>query len=956
MGIGARVVAGILICPIMLSLWSTVPVSASGSWTTGTFTWGERETVTNGTAGQGCYPTSATVVGVGAFPEVGTVCIYQRPDFRYAIYHKQFSNWWGGSNTQSYFVVGLGTDQNLYHVENMGTHLPLSVPSSNDLHFNTLTAGFTNNHLLTYIPNFHTALVRSDNIGEPVKYQLQPGVSKNFIPSADNSPVTTGAVGISNNGRWMVVEVMGAGIVRLDTATRQIKAFSEYVHTYGVGSNANMTYLVTDDGLLVATFDYNVTPTVHVLTDGCGLDLATYNGDLRDQLRGRSCPSDSGRLQTAISSHYSNYYEARGAMATRFNTDGDTLYFVSYEYNDPADMMTPTIYQTPLRAGDFQAETQLEYLAIGDSFTSGEGDIEQKSDGSSYYLPGTEDLNECHVSSRSYPFLLRDYFGISSERMKSVACSGAQVLPDYIGSSQNYLGQANRISNKKGEALQIARENALELFSPGIIPQLEYIKRYQPNVLTVMGGGNDVGFGSILEYCASPTWQEIFVDATCGYAKEGHVLQAVLAQSIQSQYNYTLMLLRMIREYSPNTTVYVVGYPSFISESPLADCLNSGVLDKDERMMIHNGVSTMNAMLAAAAESSGVKYIDIQDSLHGGRLCEGSEYVTGILDVVRARHADEHEMFHPNGRAHLKIASRITSGDISFEAGMNSQPLPEKIAFNALESFKVADHRVALRQEMTKPIATEQTALELSMPAGSSAPNSEIVITMHSNPTNLGRLLSDGSGSVVDSVLLPDTLKPGRHVLLVETTSPSGEDITYYQFITLVSNQPGDADADGILDENDSCLFITSWVDETTGKDVCTVAVVNPAPDEQEEVPDDNELVVPENEETEIVKLDGLNTSNSVTSRNNRPNQEPRGNSILAAGEPVVTSSEGRKVTDTVPQENMAAQGEVKGASTVGSPTSASLLRWELYVFAVFAVLSTLLGGCGILKLLRSQA
>ncbi len=531
-----------------------------------------------------------------------------------------------------------------------------------------------------------------------------------------------------------------------------------------------------------------------------------------------------------------------------------------------------------------------------------------------------------------------------------------QVLPDYAGNSQNYLGQANRISNKKGDALQIARENALELFSPGIIPQLEYVKRYQPKVLTVMGGGNDVGFGSILEYCASPTWQEIFVDATCGYAKEGHVLQAVLAQSIQSQYNYTLMLLRMIREYSPNTTVYVVGYPSFISESPLADCLNSGVLDKDERMMIHNGVSTMNAMLAAAAESTGVKYVDIQESLLGGRLCEGSEYVTGVLDVVRARHADEHEMFHPNGKAHLKIASRITSGDISFEAGMNSQPLPEKIAFNALESFKVADYRVALRQEMTKPIATEQTALELSLPTGSTTPNSEVALTMHSSPTNLGALFSDDNGSLAGLVLLPDTLKPGRHVLLVEGTSPSGEDITYYQFITLVSNQPGDADADGISDEYDSCLFITSWLDETSGKDVCTVAVVNPAPDEQKEVPDDPEFVVPENEETEIAERDGLSTSTSVISRSNQPNQEPGGNSILAAGKPVVTSSKGRTVTDTVPQENMAAQGEVKGASTGGSPRSASLLRWELYVLAAFAVLSTLLAGYGILKSLRSQS
>ena len=47
----------------------------------------------------------------------------------------------------------------------------------------------------------------------------------------------------------------------------------------------------------------------------------------------------------------------------------------------------------------------LNYLALGDSYSSGEGDIGKKANGSSYYVYGTDGNEECHLSSRSYPFL-----------------------------------------------------------------------------------------------------------------------------------------------------------------------------------------------------------------------------------------------------------------------------------------------------------------------------------------------------------------------------------------------------------------------------------------------------------------------------------------------------------------------------------------------------------------------
>jgi hypothetical protein len=58
---------------------------------------------------------------------------------------------------------------------------------------------------------------------------------------------------------------------------------------------------------------------------------------------------------------------------------------------------------------------------------------------------------------------------------------------------------------------------------------------------------------------------------------------------------------------------------------------NSGLLDRDELNLLNSAVSEMNLTLKQAALNTGVRFIDIEKALEGGRLCEGSEYVTGVI-------------------------------------------------------------------------------------------------------------------------------------------------------------------------------------------------------------------------------------------------------------------------------------------------------------------------------------
>jgi len=921
----SRYLLQILLFSGMLSVFAPpLYAYAYGSWKSGNFTWGESKKLTSPVSEERCQPTTVTVVGVSSLNEFAQVCVYERPDFRYGIYNKYIDLWYGGY-TNRYFVVSLGSDRNMYVIDGINTsQQPLDVPSSNDLHFNTLTMGFTNNHFLSYIPNLPTKLRKTTSLDQPTRYQLVEGAEQPFIPYNQANAVTTGAVGVSEDGDWIVAEVMGAGLVRINTATRYIQGFSNYTHRYGVGSDAHMTFRITNDGLKIAAFDYNITPVVYTLESDCLVGTDTYSEVFAFTLHRQSCPSDEMRLYNALNQRYTAQL-ARGMSASGFNLDGDTLYFDNYVYEDENDWMHPTVYRTPLYAGGYRADDGLDYLALGDSYASGEGDIETKSDGATYYLEGTEGKNECHISSRSYPFLLRDNKDIDPTRMHSVACSGAEVLPDYVSVAETYPGQGKRLAGLSASDQKVVKDRALSTFAPGNLPQLEFIRHYRPKVITLMGGGNDVGFARILEYCATPSWKGIFVDDTCGYAVEGSPLRAMLAQSIQSQYEYTLLLLRKIRQVSPGTTVYVIGYPSFISEQPSANCFNSAALNDDERVMINHGVTFMNSALEAASTSMGVHYIDIQDTLEGGRLCEGSEYVTGLSDLglLKIIDNDTQEAFHPNAKAHDKIAQRIIAQGFQVEPGHNGESLPEPIEPTLPSYFAGAEQKQTAQQTVTAASVVEGGAMPISMQEGSLASGSSATLTIYSDAISLGEVSVNGTGGIDALLALPSSLKPGRHVLTIDGLSPSGEPVQYYQFVTVTSRIYGDEDGDGITDADDRCPFFSSWIDETSQQDIC----VDSVPGETTTAPSDDQARRP-------------------ATKNEAPSKEKVSQVAAVSGDETTSNSN---------DDTTKSAGEVLGVHRDNPLTLHESSRDNWFITGAIVLLSTLTAGYGIVRYTRRR-
>lgn len=835
-GRGVRVFGLIFFTLICAGLYSSGAHAAEGSWREGSFTFGERQSLSPDSQSTSCVIQKVLAVGVNAVPLQLDLCVYERPSFRYAGYSRYINMGYYGYS-EYYFLLSIGNDRSMYTVNGMSSQrMPIDVPDSDDLHFSTLTMGFTNNHRLSYIPQFHRSVSVSTNPSTLNKQYDVTGSEQPFIPFdlSGREYVTTGAHGVSKNGKWMAVELMGTGLVLIDTRTREIHGFSGYKHGYGYGSDARIKFVVSNDGAHVATFDYNITPTVYTLDQECVVRTGKVTELFQESLRPyRVCPDDESRLLNALVEKTGSYQASRSEYASEFSSDGNTLYFDSYEY-DMNDWMNPKRYRMPLYSGNYVPDTSIHYLALGDSFSSGEGDIETKPGGSSYYLPGTEKSQQCHLSERSYPFLLRDALNIDTANMKSVACSGAKVLPDYLAPMSNYLGQYNRLGGIDAEELERKQVAALDEFTPGHIPQLEFIRQYKPKVITLTGGGNDVGFGDILKYCATPSWNAIFADNTCDFAVDGTNLRGILGQSIRDQYDYTQLLIKKIRQASPETTVYIVGYPSFIVESPIAACINSGMLNPRERKMIHQGVLYMNTMLKKAAESTGVKYLDIQDSLHGGRMCEGSKYITGVVGIGFNFEKHQSELFHPNFLGQERIAAAITQQSFGLAAGQNTVMPNEPMTLETPGYFITDETQITTKQTaITEDVIVEESPMAFSISEGMLAPNSTVAITLYSEPIVLPITRTDSKG-LLASIVLPKTVKPGRHVLVLEGTSPTGELVRYYQFITVASKNSGDMDGDGIKDSEDPCQFISSWIDEQTNKDVCKVkASANPSPEEQ---------------------------------------------------------------------------------------------------------------------------
>lgn len=284
---------------------------------------------------------------------------------------------------------------------------------------------------------------------------------------------------------------------------------------------------------------------------------------------------------------------------------------------------SPTTVGAPLVPG--------EYVALGDSYSSGEGapsDVEPgwvagtnvfrvrpRRIGSSI-VPVPVRLNGCHRSRLSWARTL----GVSP--VNHLACSGA-IVPDVIAGGQEMRPPDDRS--------QLERLRDLSAASP-------------VSLITITLGGNDARFGDIVRSCR-------LGPGDCLADLKGTELPLFEAVGRDLENTYT-----QIQGAAPGARLLVVGYPD-IFPLPRAGWTRCGWMTDSEKERVETFTRLLEGTIRDAADRAGVEFLPTRDVLAGHELCTADSWVfpitsaqSGPLDQMQA---------HPTRSGQEAIASAV---------------------------------------------------------------------------------------------------------------------------------------------------------------------------------------------------------------------------------------------------------------------------------------------------------
>lgn len=663
-----------------------------------------------------------------------------------------------------------------------------------------------------YYRDFTSKFQRSTNVALSRMYDFDRDGFDFQLRRPDGTVIKSHGLAISNNGRWAVAEARGVGLVRIDLKTYEIKRFSTINIDYGIsrwpGPRADMA--VSNDGqnAVIAGWNSGVYKVFDIKND-CGdamrVDTST------DTPIEKKCSSRN--LRELV---YSNYpVRQEFIYSPKFSDDGGKLLLHLGSVNSSS---SPPREWVQFTAGDYVPFEGLPYLALGDSYSSGEGDTERiGSSNDKWYREWTdvkgssgEPEERCHISKRSYPYKLAAGMNMDlNSDWQTVACSGAEVWDAKGQGSSDYSGQQGRL---EGFDLPSFKEQALNEFIPGRVKQIEFVKKYKPKVITLTMGGNDVGFGDKIDKCVrSPR--------TCDIAKEGE--RPKLKKEILDQFDNLSSLYSEIAEASNyQSKIFVLGYPQFVSGEKDVSCDSIFFLRPNERKMVYESVRYINRVIKAAADASGVVYVDIEGSLDNKKICEGKDlYVTAITGIWGYRGNQVQESFHPNAKGHQAIASTVVgklgTNDLrtydfcsdGSKICQNSDITNEDVEdtdYFAVESASA----IIKNTDLAKKNQQKSGWVSVVLDAFSFSARTMVGITLHSDPIDLGSFTAGADGSLSTTIQIPAGVEVGYHRIVVTGKTTSGEDIEYYQYIFVQGDNPEDLNDNGIKDSGETCAFL----------------------------------------------------------------------------------------------------------------------------------------------------
>ena len=168
-------------------------------------------------------------------------------------------------------------------------------------------------------------------------------------------------------------------------------------------------------------------------------------------------------------------------------------------------------------------------------------------------------------------------------------------------------------------------------------------------IVTLQIGGNDIGFTSILENCA--TANPFAHPCRDKYVVNGH---DTLADRIAATAPKVAAVLQGIHTRSPNARVFVVNYAAILPETG-SGCWPQVPIAFSDVPYLRSVEKNLNAMLAQQAAANGARIVDDYTASLGRDACKSSS-TRWVEPLVPANAAAP---FHPNARGEAGIATVV---------------------------------------------------------------------------------------------------------------------------------------------------------------------------------------------------------------------------------------------------------------------------------------------------------
>ena len=346
-------------------------------------------------------------------------------------------------------------------------------------------------------------------------------------------------------------------------------------------------------------------------------------------------------------------------------------------------------------------------------------------------------------------------------------------------------------------------------------------------------GGNDVGFGDVIQRCLLYSCLVFPFSGWKGDAQREAI-------EVEDRLVTTFLSVALAAK---TAQVFAVGYPD-----PLAvrQCGATGwgatllSIDQAEQAWLKQEfIGPLNESIRKAAVRAGIEFVPFEDAFVGNEICTSNAYTNGLKagndTSIHGRGPIGNESFHPNAMGHRKLFRVFNNTMAAVGFATDASYVPSTIPVT------VGPQQPKLKVP-AGPFGQSGPSLESSPGAsftlqGTGAPPATSgVIVFNSLPTNVGQWNSDAAGLWSADISIPYDAEHGLHQVTtidsstgrelgattidVDTTDScrqstsapdaDGDHMPDSCDISSTNGPHADVDGDGALNANDNCPALSN--------------------------------------------------------------------------------------------------------------------------------------------------